>query len=162
MCKCNSPIKKLIAAKNPKVSVRFIHTFTLRKEKGSQKTSYWSTFRRNYELQNNFQKWHEEREIWPKVCYIKFASKLPVGCHGQSKLAQFTHLWLGISANTDCSSTSRAVSRKMSYVFTICQPSWPNVAFQRRNTFVTIKSYLEHRFCMNFTNIRSERIKTEH
>lgn len=50
MCKCNSPIKKLIDAKNLKVSVRFIHTFTLRKEKGSQKTSYWSTFRRNYEL----------------------------------------------------------------------------------------------------------------
>lgn len=139
MCKCNSSINKIIDAKNPKVSMGFIHILTLTEKKNAARQlptgAHLRT--RNYELKTNFQKWHEEREIWPKACYLKFASKLPMGCHEQPELAQFTHLWLGISANTDCSSTARAGSR---YVFTICQPLWPNVAFQKRNTFMKVKS----------------------
>lgn len=81
----------------------------LKRKKDNQTTSYWSIFKRNYGLKNNFQ---NKREIWSMACYPKFASKLPMRCHEQPELAPFTPLWLGMSAHTDCSSIARAVSRK--------------------------------------------------
>lgn len=99
--------------KNVKVSVGFIHILTLTEKKGSQTTSSWSTFKK--------------KKLWPQKSFLKVTwrqrdltqgvlsqtcIKLPMGCHEQPELAQFTHLWLGISAITDCSSTARAGSSK--------------------------------------------------
>lgn len=112
MCKYNSPINKLFDAKNLKVSVRFIHTFALREKKAARQLPTGAHLEEimNSKIISNSNMKKERADL--RVCNLKFTSKLPVGCHGQPKLAQFTHLWLGISANADCSSAARAVSRK--------------------------------------------------